>query len=80
MVRLRKAGHPYNEIAALTGLSRTGMYDICTRHAAAGARVLRAAPGSRAVGGGRRLDAAQGAQVRRLITDRTPDQSKMPDA
>ena len=80
MIRLRKAGHTYDEIAALTGLSRTGVFDICKRHQAAGAKALKDAPGGRALGDGRRLDAAQEAEVRKLITDRTPDQLKMPYA
>ena len=80
VVRLRKAGRTYDEIAVLTGLSRTGVFDICKRHEAAGAKALRDAPGGRAVGDGRRLSAAQEAEVRKLITDRTPDQLKMPYA
>jgi len=47
------------------------------RHEAAGAKALRDTPGDRAFGDGRRLDAAQEAQVRKLITKRTPDQLKM---
>ena len=46
VVRLRKAGQTYDETAAQTGLSRTGVFDICKRHA------------------------AQGAMVRKLITDK----------
>jgi transposase len=80
VIRLRKAGRTYDEISALTGLSRTGVFDICKRHEAAGAKALRDAPGGRAVGDGRRLSAAQEAEVRKLITDRTPDQLKMPYA
>ena len=80
VIRLRKAEHTYDEIAALTGLSRTGVFDICKRHAAAGAKALKDAPGGRSLGDGRRLDAAQEAQIRKLIADRTPDQLKMPYA
>ena len=80
VIRLRKAGNTYDEIAELTGLSRTGVFDICKRHQAAGAGALKDAPGGRALGDGRLLDAAQEAQVRKLITDRTPDQLKMPYA
>jgi transposase len=56
------------------------VFDICKRHQAAGAQALKDAPGGRALGDGRRLDAAQEAQIRKLITDRTPDQLKMPYA
>lgn len=78
--RLRKAGQTYEAIAAQTGLSRTGVFDICKRHAAAGARALRDAPNGRQTGDGRLLDATQEAWVRKLITDKTPDQLKMPYA
>jgi len=29
VIRLRKPGHTYDEIAALTGLSHTGVFGIC---------------------------------------------------
>ncbi len=80
VIRLRNAGHTYAEIATQAGLSRTGVFDICKRHEAAGARGLHDAPGGRKVGEGRRLDAAQEGAVRKLITDKTPDQLKMPYA
>jgi transposase len=80
VIRLRKAGQTYDEIAAQTGLSRTGVFDICKRHEAAGAKALRDAPTGRQSGDGRLLDAAQEAAVRKLITDKTPDQLKMPYA
>ena len=73
-------GRTYDEISAQTGLSRTGVFDICKRHEAAGAKALQDAPGGRRLGEGRRLDAAQEAEVRKLITDKTPDQLKMPYA
>ena len=38
VIRLRRAGRRYDEIAAETGLSRTGVFDICKRHEAAGAK------------------------------------------
>ena len=77
VIRLRKAGHTYDEIAAQTGLSRTGVFDICKRHDADGAKALRDAPSGRKTGDGRLLDEAQEAMVRKLITDKTPDQLKM---
>ncbi len=80
VVRLRKAGNTYDEIATQTGLSRTGVFDICKRHEAAGAKALRDAPSGRKTGDGRLLDAAQEATVRKLIADKTPDQLKMPYA
>ena len=80
VIRLREAGQTYDEIAAQTGLSRTGVFDICKRHAAAGGKALRDAPSGRKSGDGRLLDAVQEAMVRKLITDKTPDQLKMPYA
>lgn len=80
VIRLRKAGHAYEAIAAQTGLSRTGVFDICRRHAMGGAKALRDAVGGRRTGEGRRLSAQQEAEVRKLICDKTPDQLKMPYA
>jgi transposase len=85
--RKTRAGHStaqrggtYDEIAAQPGLSRTGVFDICKRHGAAGAKALRDSPSGRKSGDGRLLDATQEAAVRKLITDKTPDQVKMPYA
>jgi len=79
VVRMRKAGGAYEEIAAQTGLSRTGVFDICKRHEADGARAaLRDVPGRRKLGEGSRLDAAQEAVVRKLITDRHPTSLRCP--
>ena len=77
VIRLRKAGRTYEEIAAQTGLSRTGVFDICKRHEAGGAKALRDAPGGRQVGAKRLLSAEQALAVRRLIADTTPDQPKL---
>lgn len=38
--RLRKVEMTYDAIAAQTGLSRTGVFDICQRHASGGAKVM----------------------------------------
>ncbi|WP_425220112.1 IS630 family transposase [Ralstonia solanacearum] len=80
VIRLRRAGRTYEEIAELTGLSRTGVFDICKRHQALGAKGLRASPGGRKPGQGRSLDVTQELLVRQLIADKTPDQLKMPYA
>ena len=77
VIRLRKAGLTYDEIAAQTGLSRTGVFDICKRHEAGGAKALKDAPGGRRVGEKRLLRPEQEREVQRLIRDRTPDQLKM---
>ncbi|MDZ5456769.1 IS630 family transposase [Azohydromonas lata] len=77
VIRLREAEHTYDEIAAFTGLSRTGVFDICKRHAAKGADGLHDAEAGRKLGEHRRLDASQEHEVQRLIADKTPDQLKM---
>ena len=80
VIRLRKAGLTYDAIAQQTGWSGTGVFNICKRHEAAGAKALRDAPSARRTGDGRLLSAQQEALVRRLIIDKTPDQLKMPCA
>jgi len=80
VIRLRAAGYTYEAIAEQTGLSRTGVFDICKRHASGGAKALRDVVGGRKSGEGRRLTGEQEAEVRRLICDKTPDQLKMPYA
>ena len=80
VIRLRKAGRTYDEIAEQTGLSRTGVFNICKRHQEIGAKALRDAPGGRKSGQGRTLELTQELLVRQLIADKTPDQLKMPYA
>ncbi len=77
VIRLRKAGRTYDEIAQLTGLSRTGVFDVCKRHDAGGVKALRDAPGGRRVGEKRLLCPEQESTVQKLIADKTPDQLKM---
>ena len=80
LTRPRKGGMTLAAIAAQTGPSRTGVFNICARYASGGAKALRDKAGGRKVGEQRRLTAAQEAQIRRLICDKTPDQLKMPYA
>jgi transposase len=80
VIRLRKTGLTYDAIAAQTGLSRTGVFDICKRHEDGGAKALRDAVGGRKVGEFRVLTAEQEREVQRLIRDKTPDQIKLPYA
>jgi len=74
VIRLREAKHTYEEIAMLTGLSRTGVFDICKRHARSGEAALRDAPGGRKVGEGRRLDLTQELFMREMIVLKMPDE------
>lgn len=80
VIRLRESGQTYEQIARQTGLSRTGVFDICKRHEEAGVQALRDAPHGRKRGDGRLLDAPQEALIQKLIADKTPDQLKMPYA
>jgi transposase len=80
VIRLRKAGLGYEAIAVQTGLSKTGVFDICKRHEKGGAKALRDALGGRKVGEFRVLSAEQEWQVQQLIRDKTPDQIKLPSA
>jgi hypothetical protein len=50
--RLRKSGRTYDEIAAQTGLSRAGVFNLCQRHEVGGAKALRDAPSGRRRGDG----------------------------
>lgn len=80
VIRMRKAGYSYDEIAQQTGLSRTGVFNICKRHRESGAKALHDAPGGRRMGRGRALSLEQELLVRQFIADKTPDQLKMPYA
>ena len=80
VIRLRKSGLTYEAIANQTGLTRTGVFNICKRYEAGGAKALRDKPGGRRIGEYRRLTAGQEAEVRKLICDKTPDPLTMPYA
>ena len=80
VIELRHAGRSYVQIALQVGLSRTGVFDICKRHAAVGIGALRDAPGGRAIGDGRVLAPEQESRVRQEIIDSTPDQLAMPES
>ncbi len=73
VARLREAGHTYEQIAQQTGLSRTGVFDICKRLRTDGASALDDAPPVRSGGAGRRLTAEQEGLLRALMLDGTPD-------
>lgn len=55
VVRLRKAGRTYDEITQITGLSKTGVFNICKRHGEHGAKALHDTPGGRKFGEDRLL-------------------------
>jgi transposase len=74
VIGLRESGLTYEAIAAQTGLSKTGVFDICQRFAAAGVAGLAAMPRGPAPGTGALLQAGQEAEVRALICQHTPDE------
>lgn len=78
VISLRDAGRTYVEIASQTGLSRTGVFDICKRHEAWGAGALHDAPNGHKAGDGRLLDPGQEALVCGLIARHTPEQLALP--
>jgi transposase len=80
VIGLRQRGLTYQAIAVQVGLSRTGVFDICQRFAAAGAKGLVSQPRGRKPDEQRLLDAAQEAAVRRLICRHTPDALELPFA
>lgn len=63
VIRLRETGLTYEEIAAQTGLSRTGVFDICRRYARGGAKALQDAIGGRQVGEGRCLSKVESDRI-----------------
>ena len=80
VIGLRQAGVTYGAIAGRVGLSRTGVFDICQRFAAEGAKGLVGKPRGRKPDEQRLLDAAQEAEVQGLIRRHTPDELGLPFA
>jgi transposase len=80
VIGLRRAGQTCAAIAAQVGLSRTGVFDICRRFAAEGAKGLVSKPRGRKPDEQRLLDAAQEAGVQEPICRRTPDELGLPFA
>ena len=77
VVGLRRRGWTYEAIAEQTGLSRTGVFNICQRHEREGVRGLKDKRGGRQVGDFRALTPVQEAELRKVICDKTPDQLKL---
>src|SRR3712207_4437340 len=73
VIGLRKRGLTYAAIAAQVGLSPTGVFNICQRFAAEGAKGLVGKPRGRKPDEQRLLDADQEAEVPGLICRHTPD-------
>lgn len=75
-----KIGMRRIEIAAIVGVHRNTVGEWIQAWKDGGARALRARAAGRPVGSGRRLEGWQAIAIKRLITDKTPDQLKFPFA
>ncbi len=80
VIGLREHGLTYGAIAAQTGLTQTGVFNICQRFAAAGMAGLAAKPRGPGPGTGALLQAGQETEVRALICQHTPDELGLPFA
>jgi transposase len=80
VIGLRQTGMTYAAIAEQVGLSRTGVFDVCQRFAAEGAKGLVSKPRGRKPGEQRWLNPAQEAEIQALICHHTPDQLGLPFA
>ena len=78
VIRLRQSGRSYDDIARQTGLSRTGVFDICKRWKLHGEKGLYDAPGGRPVGEGRALELVQEVTMREVVATKTPDEMQLP--
>ena len=76
----RERGLTYGAIAAQTGLSQTGVFNICQRFAVAGMAGIASQPRGPEAGTGALLQAGQEAEIRALICQRTPDELGLPFA
>src|ERR671913_2273175 len=80
VIGLRQRGMTYQAIADLVGLSRTGVFNICQRFEAEGAKGLINKRPGRKPGEQRLLTPAQEAGVQALIRRHTPDELGLPFA
>jgi transposase len=80
VIGLRRSGMTYQEIADLVGLSRTGVFNICQRFEAEGAKGLVSKRPGRKPGEQRLLNPAQEAEIQALIRRHTPDELGLPFA
>jgi transposase len=79
-IRLREDGRTYDEIALVVGVhpsTISGWWQAYQKQGMAGIEIKKR---GRRLGQGRRLDAKQEEQLRRLLMDKTPDQLKLPFA
>lgn len=80
VVRLRRRGATYDEIADQTGMSKSAVVKICHRVEEQGVSATRERRRGRREAEGRHLSPEQEQDIQRLIGDKTPDQLKLPFA
>ena len=80
VIGLRQSGMTYAAIAAQVGLTQTGVFDICQRFAERGGAGLVSGKRGRKADEQRLLEAAQEAEVQRLIRRHMPDALGLPFA
>ena len=79
-IRLRRADHTFAEIGAVLGVHWATVHGWWQRYEAGGIEALTARRRGRRVGTQRTLTPAQERTIQRLVTDKTPDQLRMPFA
>lgn len=79
-VALRKKGHQHAHIAEMLEVSESAVRKWWTLYRGGGMRALRLGRRGRREGSCRTLDREQERRVKRMITDKTPEQLKMPFA
>lgn len=80
VIGLRECGLTYGAIAVQTGLTQTGVFNICQRFAAAGMAGIASQPRGPAPGTGALLRMEQEAELRELICQHLPDELGLPFA
>lgn len=80
VMRLRRRGATYQEIADQTGLGKTSVFNICRRVDERGASGTKERRRGRREVESRHLSAEQEQDLQRVIGDKTPDQLKLPFA
>ena len=80
VVRLRNAGKTYKEIGEVVGIHYTNACKIFKAYEKGGQNAIKAKKRGRKTGSCRTLDPEQEKQLKKVITDKTPDQLKFPFA
>lgn len=80
VIRLRKAGKTYNEISEIVGIHRGTACRLYKAYERGGKAAVKIKKRGRVEGSCRTLEAEQEKQLKKTITDKTPDQLKFPFA